>query len=86
LAPRFLEMLQILGAACINFVFIKCCGLHVLFWCRYTQNECVPLRMHKGAYAHAHTGKLCWADFVLAYDIFLLNVCWVLAGGRAAGA
>ena len=78
MAPKFLETLQILGAAYIDFVFIKCCGLHVLDWCQYTQNECVPPCMHKGAHAHAHTGKLCWDDFVLAYDI--LYFCSLCAG------
>jgi hypothetical protein len=77
-APRFLETLLILGATYINFVFIKCCVLHVLDWCQYTQNECVPPCMHKGARVCARTGKLCWDDFVLAYDI--LYFCLLCAG------
>jgi len=72
-APIFLETLHILGAACIKFVLIKCCGLHVLDWCHYTQNECVPPCMYEGA--HARTGKLCWDDFVLVYDIYFCSMC-----------
>lgn len=73
MAPVFLETLHILGAACINFVFFKCCGLHVLDWCQDTQNVCVPPCMREGA--HAHTGKLCWDDFVLAYEIYFCSMC-----------
>jgi len=88
MAPIFLDTLHILGAACINFVFIKCCGLHVLDWSQYTQNECglhvldwsqytqnecVPPCMHEGA--HACTGNLCWDDFVLAYDTYFCSMC-----------